>query len=76
MDIYIYNTILCELVQTRRTEFPCPLLVIIPKPESSNINIKPGVNTDSRKEKKNTPCVERREETLEVGKGTTMSQVL
>lgn len=52
MDIYIYNTILCELVQTRRTEFPCPLLVIIPKPESSNINIKPGVNTDSIKEKK------------------------
>ena len=45
----IYNTILCDLVQTRRTELQCYLLVLVPKPESSNISIKPGVTTDSRK---------------------------
>lgn len=56
----ICNTILCELVQTRRTEFPCPLLLITPKSESSNINIKPVVNTYSRKEKKHTMCREER----------------
>lgn len=57
----IYNTILCDLVQTRRTELRCYLLVLVPKPESSNRSIKPGVTTDSRKEKKkNALCVERK----------------
>ena len=70
----IYNTILCDLFQTRRTELQCYLLVLVPNPESSNISIKPGVTTDSRKEKKNhTMC---REETLEVGKRPRMPQVL
>lgn len=70
----IYNTVLCDLVQTRRTELQCYLLVLVPKPKSSSISIKPGVTTDSRKEKKqHTMC---REETLEVEKGTRMPQVL